>query len=163
MAHEERRERPAAHTAAWWRRKWDQEGRIQNICQKAKTPSNCPREANQASTLAILRAPEPVQSTTRCGGCPNKPGLMACSAQNWQYLLRSPWGSRLAGLLGITSSPSDATALPQRGHLSLHSWAEPLMGGRYLRVLSADLTPFVMCSSLALAESPERRRRRKSE
>lgn len=32
------------------------------------------------------------------------------------------------------------------------------MGGKFLRVHSASLPPFVICSSLALIRSPERRR-----
>lgn len=49
-------------------------------------------------------------------------------------------------------------ALSQRGQLSLHRWAEPLMGGKSLRVLSAGLSLFVICSSFAWIQDPENRR-----
>lgn len=62
----------------------------------------------------------------------------------------------------MTSPPvvSDAAALPQRGHLSLYRWAELLMGGKFLRVLSAGLAPFVTCSSFAQIKGLEKRRER---
>lgn len=62
----------------------------------------------------------------------------------------------------LTSPPvlSDAAALPQRGHLRLHRWAELLTGGTSLRVLSAGLTPFVTCSSFSKIKGLEKRRER---
>ena len=49
-----------------------------------KDSKQLPKRSNRAFTQGSLRFLEPVQSATQCGGCPNKPGLMACSTQNWQ-------------------------------------------------------------------------------